>query len=133
MKSIDIPGFEDESSIRDLIGIVLSPSEYKVGVEAVSRREALDALAAIHAGELSIQGVLLDGNLDSEDNVSFGDARAIYSKMQELGLTTPVIGISSDKLAEHGVPIHQDLDITKWGIVRDLLPTLDSLQLGRPA
>ncbi|CAN5333176.1 hypothetical protein BH09PAT4_BH09PAT4_06970 [soil metagenome] len=130
MKSIDLAVFEDESSIRDLISIVLEPSEYKVGVEAVSRREALDALAAIHAGELCIQGVLLDGNLDSEDKVSFGDARAIYSKMQELGLTMPVIGISSDKLAEHGVPVRQELDITKWGIVRDLVPTLDSLRLG---
>lgn len=133
MKSIDLAVFEDESSTRDLIGIVLRPSKYKVGIEAVTRREALDVLAAMHAGELSIQGVLLDGNLDSEDKVSYGDARAIYNKMHELRLTTPVIGISSNKLAEHGVPIRQELDITKLGIIRDLLPTLDSLQLERSA
>ncbi len=131
MSSIEIAVFEDESSVRGIIQTVLEGSPYQIAVEAVTRQEAFDAVAAMHAGELSIRAVLLDGNLDNKPKVLFSDAHAIYNRMHELELTAdiPVIGISSEKLAAYGVPIPKELDVTKWSIINNLVPTLDSLDL----
>lgn len=128
MPKLQLAVFEDENSIRKLIRSILEDSPYEVTAEAATRRQAFEAVHAMHTGNLLVHAVLQDGNLDNLDNEPFSDARAIYNKMQELQLMTPVIGISSDKLAEEGVPIPKHLDITKWSLINDLIPALNSLE-----
>lgn len=127
MKQIELAVFEDESSIRQLIELNLLDTQYRIGAEAVTRRQALDIVKAVHAGELMIHAFLLDGNLDNPERRLFSDAHAIYNYMQELDLVQPVLGISTDRLAEKGIPIEPELDITKWCISSKLVPSLDSL------
>ena len=126
MNRINIAVFEDEDSIRALIHATLQDTQYTVIEEATTRKQALDIVTAMHAGELTVGAVLLDGNLDNLEKHLFSDASAIYNHMQSLKRAEPVIGISGDRLAEHGVPIPKHLDVTKWSIVSKLVPALDS-------
>lgn len=127
MNNIKLAVFEDETSIRDLIRLTLHDTQYTVAEEATTRQQAMDIVTAMHAGELSVGAVLLDGNLDNLERRLFRDAFTIYNYMQELKRPEPVIGISSDHLAMHGVPVPKDLDITKWAITSALIPALDGV------
>ena len=127
MTQIELAVFEDEDSVRQLIRYALEDTPYTVVAEATTRQKALDIVTAMHAGELAIGAVLLDGNLDNKENRLFSDAHAIYNHMHSLGRPEPVVGISGDRLAEHGIPIPRELDVTKWCIVSQLVPALDSI------
>jgi CheY-like chemotaxis protein len=129
MSKFQVAVFEDEPAILHVISDTLQDSPYEIGAQATTRQSALEVLQAMYAGELSIDAVLLDGNLDTLDGISFSDAHVIYTKMYKLGLTTPIIGISTDELRSQGIPIGRELDITKWGLTKKLLPTLDALEL----
>jgi len=127
MKQIGLAVFEDEDSIRQLIRYTLEDTPYAVAAEATTRQQALDIVTAMHAGALTVGAVLLDGNLDNLERRLFNDARAIYDNLRHLQRPEPVIGISNDRLAEHGIPVPRKLDVTKWCIVSELVPALDSI------
>lgn len=116
MKHAKIAIFEDYRELHDTIRSLLEPTSHEVVADAYTRREAFGVIEAMHAGQLAIDAVLLDGNLDNKEHRLFSDATAIYDYMRSLRLLTPIIGISSDPLAEHGIPVPRELDITKAGI-----------------
>lgn len=124
MKHARIAVFEDSSSIQNLISMTLLESQHEVAATATTREEALHIIEATHVGRLALDAVLLDGNLDHDD---FSDARIIYDRLQRLELKPAIIGISTEPLSHHGLPLSPDVDITKWQLTQRLTEVLDWL------
>lgn len=126
MDNAKIAVFENETWAKLQIELALDDSTHEVVAAADTRAGALTVVERIAAGELAVDAVLLDGNLDSPRS-DFSDARAIYDKLVWLARRPAVIGISLDPLAEQGLPIPREHDITKNCLDDKLVAVLDDL------
>ena len=115
--------FEDDTVIRHLVSAMLEGSNHTVVAEASTVDDALAVIDLARSGELEIDAVLLDGNLNA-DTVTCEDARRIAQTIKDFGLATKIIGLSAYELSRFGIPV--DCDLTK-GRINSLNQTLDSL------
>lgn len=119
--------FEDNDQLRDAVEMGLdlySDGRHQVIGGAANLTGALAVLDQIHAGEVSANVVLTDGNLTPA--VGGSDARAIRKHIRELGLAVRVIGLSSKTMEACGVEV--DADIPKGSFTADkLVSVIDDL------
>jgi len=126
MDNARIAVFENETWAKLQIEMALDESSHEVVATAETRADALAVIERMAAGELAVDAVLLDGNLDSPQS-DFSDARAIYDKLVWLTRQPAIIAISLDPLAEQGLPIPRERDITKNCLDSKLVAVLDDL------
>lgn len=126
MDTAKIAVFENETWAKLQIELALAETAHEIVATAETRHGALAVVEQMAAGKLAVDAVLLDGNLDSPQT-DFSDARAIYDKLVWLRKRPAIIGISLDPLAEQGIPIPQERDITKNCLGSKLVAALDDL------
>lgn len=106
-----------------MIAAILDSGQHEMAAQAETVEEALAIVEDMQQGNLEVDAVLLDGNLDSYQ-VHCDDAKRIALAMKEAGLTTPIVGISAYELQKIGIPV--DVDITKTRLMT-LNNALDAL------
>ena len=125
MKSLNILHVEDEPNHRLLVDTMLSISSLEYTLEAAeTRQEALrklDKVAEEAAQPYDV--VLLDANLESRDKDG-SDGRTVVAHMHELGLTSRIIGVSAERMAEYGIPVDYDLGKQRLSEVADVIDEL---------
>lgn len=110
MEHARIALFEDQENIRQLIAAALDQSTHEIVAEASTVDEALQVVDQVERGDLNVDVILLDGNLDS-GQMDCSDARRIAAEIKDRGIPAVIIGFSAYRLQRFGVPV--DIDATK--------------------
>lgn len=124
MENAQVAIFEDNDLVREIYKGQLRETTHQVVAEADTLANALETIESIKLGNLVVDVILLDGNLDTKGQGFGYDAKTIVQAIQKNNLTAKVIGLSIDPMAEYGVEV--DYDLTKERRIE--LPTvIDSL------
>jgi CheY-like chemotaxis protein len=109
MENAKVVLFEDNKHVIDLIHLIFNQTSHEIVAEAATRKEALDVIEHIQAGDLHADVIVLDGALDSTNPGA--DAKFITTVVREWKLAAKVIGFSTYPMDELGVEV--DLDVGK--------------------
>lgn len=114
MEHARIALFEDQDAIRQMVIAVLGNTTHEVVAEAKTVNEALDVVQQVENGDIKIDVVMLDGNLDG-GRTDCTDALKIATDIKKRGIPAVIIGFSTYQLQGMGIPV--DFDLTKLNAV----------------
>ncbi|HET7059736.1 MAG TPA: hypothetical protein VFH99_00240 [Candidatus Saccharimonadales bacterium] len=119
--------FEDDANLRGMIGrnIGIFSDSHEIVESAGDLSGALETVDRMHAGEVDVNVVLLDGNLDG--GVGGSDAIIISKRIRELGLPVRIIGMSSQSLVELGAEVDTELNKNEFSGPK-LIEIIDQLE-----
>ena len=99
--------FEDNPRDREFARKFLTLFGHEIVVEADNLDDALTVVEGIADGTHEVDLILLDGNLRPNDN-SYNDARKVFGRITETGVTKTVFGYSLGSLIDNGIGVKAD-------------------------
>lgn len=122
---------EDNAMLSDSVARSLGLStNHRVVATAADIDTALSRVEDIACGDLDVNVLLLDGQLEGD---TYNHPLAIVKRAKELGVTARIVGLSGDSLEDRGLKVGKDIDValTKDELSKKgfdlLVKTLDDL------